>query len=74
MHKSSKQRLLWKLRHANRPIAVFITPTGARISEPQGPQFDRMLSQFPLLGVYFRPEVEAVIEDIAEIENEVAGP
>lgn len=70
MHKSSRQRLLWKLRHAKRPIAVFVTPTGARISEPTGPQFERMAGLYPLLGVYYRPKAQDVIQDIEELESE----
>lgn len=73
MHKSSKQRLLWKLRHANRPIAVFLTPTRARISEITGPQFERLAGLYPLLGVYFRPKAQDVIQDIEEFENENSG-
>lgn len=62
--------MLWKLRHAQRPIAVFITPTGARISDSTGPQFDRMITEYPLLGVYFRPAINDVIQDIEAFENE----
>lgn len=67
LHKSSQQRLLWKLKNSKQPIAVFITPTGARIAKPDSDQFMDMLDKHQFLGVYHRPEPAHVLEDLDTI-------